>query len=104
MFLIAQIVFGLAAVVMLAFWLLFFLVVKVRIADRGLEVRETSRFGFLLASWPHDEMRTYLADLEPEESRRPVNNFLRHARSVLRVLSVTYLALILIMIITGGKS
>lgn len=51
---LATMVFCLAMAVSMAFWLLFFFVVKVRIADKGLKVVEISNFGFLIAQWPHD--------------------------------------------------
>ena len=101
MFSLAVITFGLAMVVILAFWLLFFFVVQVRIADRKLSVQETSRFGFLVTRWPHEEMQAYLASLEPDEDRRPINIFLRHANLLVRTLMGVYLFLLIALMVTG---
>ena len=67
-----SILVGLMFVTAISFWLLFFLVVKVRIADRGLVVDEAPRFSFLWEKWPYEEMKTYRLDLSQDERRRPV--------------------------------
>ena len=103
MFSLTTIIFGLAMIVILIFWLLFFFVVKVRIADKNLVVHETSRFGFLFTQWPHDEMRAYLASLDPDENRRLINRFLRHAKIVFLALFSTYAFLLIVIMVTGGK-
>ena len=77
--------------IVIAFWLLYFFVVKVRIADRRLPVQEDSRLGFLLTRWPHEEMRAYLADLDPSERRGPINWFLARANVISGALLAAYI-------------
>lgn len=102
MFSLATMVFCLAMAVSIAFWLLFFFVVKVRIADKGLKVVETSNFGFLIARWPHDEMRAYLTSLDKDERRRPMNKFLRSANAIFGALMTTFILLVITMMVTGA--
>ena len=92
---------GLMFVTAISFWLLFFLVVKVRIADRGLVVDEAPRFSFLWEKWPYEEMKTYRLDLSQDERRRPVNRFLLNAQTTLRILFVVYLAVLILYAISA---
>lgn len=68
--------FGTGFIVQIVFWLLFFFVVKVRIADKGLVVDEGPKFSFLWRRWPHEEMRAYRRDLSSKKRRRWINLFL----------------------------
>ncbi len=97
-----ELAFALAAVAALTFWALFFFVVKIRIADRGLKVEEGSRFGFLVTKWPHEEMDAYLSSLTADERARPINRFLRNAHLIIVSLVLLLGAVLAISIITGG--
>ena len=99
---LATMVFFLAMAVAIVFWLLFFFVVKVRIADKGLKVVETSAFGFLITKFPYDEMRAYLASLDSDERRRPINKFLGSADVILNALMVVFLILVVAMMVAGA--
>lgn len=63
----------------IVFWLLFFVVVKVRIADKALVVDDAPWFSFLWTKWPHEEMRAYRRSLSDEEKKRWVNRYLCNA-------------------------
>ncbi|GAB1406148.1 hypothetical protein MASR1M8_00670 [Thermomonas brevis] len=99
---LAAIAFFSATTVAVVFWLLFFVVVKVRIADRDLTIVETSDFGFLLTRWPHDEMRAYLASLAAEEKRRLVNRFLRRANAIFNTFMAIFIILVIAMMVLGA--
>ena len=73
---------GLGFLIQAVFWLLFFFVVKVRIADRALVVDEASRFSFLVRRWPHEEMRAYRRSLSSEERQQWLNRFLCNANFI----------------------
>lgn len=87
---------GALVIVVIAYWLLFFLVVKVRIADKGLEVEAEPGFKFLWERWPYAEMRAYRRDLGPDEARRPLNGFLLNALTILRILVAANLMALLL--------
>ena len=81
------------------FWLLFFFVVKVRIADKALVVDEAPRFTFLWRRWPHEEMRAYRRSLSSEERKRWINRFLCNANFIGLLLTGPFLLILLSMVI-----
>lgn len=83
------------------FWLLFFFVVKVRIADKALVVDESPRFSFLWTKWPHEEMRAYRRSLSSEERRRWINRYLCNANFLGLLLLGPFLLGVLLMVIVG---
>ncbi|MBL8257249.1 hypothetical protein J2X02_003598 [Pseudoxanthomonas japonensis] len=83
------------------FWLLFFFVVKVRIADKALVVDEVPRFSFLLRRWPHEEMRAYRRSLSDEEKRRWINRYLCNASFLVWLLMGSFLLGVLFMVVVG---
>jgi hypothetical protein len=85
----------------IVFWLLFFFVVKVRIADKALVVDEAPRFSFLWTKWPHEEMRAYRRSLSDEEKKRWINRYLCNANFLGLLLMVPFLLGVLFMIIAG---
>lgn len=92
---------GVFFIIGIAFWLLFFLLVQVRIADKALPVEETPGLGFLWKKWPHEEMKAYRQDLSEEERLRPVNRFLLNAFTILHVLGIACLSLVLVTALVG---
>ena len=83
------------------FWLLFFFVVKVRIADRALVVDEAPRFSFLGMQWPHEEMRAYRRSLSGEEKMRWINRYLCNANFLAPLLIGPFLLGVLFMVVVG---
>jgi hypothetical protein len=73
---------GVYFVSQIVFWLLFFFVVQVRIADKGLVVGKAPRFEFFGMPWPSEEMRTYRRDLTDEERKYLLNRFLCNAGKI----------------------
>jgi len=96
-----SLLFGAIMVVLVAFWMLFLFVVKVRIADKGIRVEKGTRFGFLVTRWPHEEMRAYLASLGSQEKRNPINRFLRSAWLIIFSLFAAYVLVLTIVIFAG---
>lgn len=85
----------------IVFWLLFFFVVKVRIADKALVVDESPRFSFLWTKWPHEEMRAYRRSLRDEEKKRWINRYLCNANFLGLLVMVPFLLGVLFMVIAG---
>lgn len=61
----------------LLFRALFFFVVLVRLADKGIRIEERSRFGALFDRSPRKELQAYFESLDEEERKRWFNRFLR---------------------------
>ena len=85
----------------IVFWLLFFFVVKVRIADKALVVDESPRFSFLWTKWPHEEMRAYRRSLSSEERVRWINRYLCNANFLGLALMGPFLLGVLVLVIVG---
>ncbi len=83
------------------FWLLFFFVVKVRIADKALVVDEVPTFSFLSRRWPHEEMRACRRSLSGEEKRRWINRYLCNANFLVWLLMGPFLLGVLFMVMVG---
>lgn len=69
----------------LLFWLLYFFVVQVRLADANAKVEDTG-WAFLWVRWPVQELAAYRALLREDERRRWYNRALLHMRWVQGVL------------------
>lgn len=69
--------FTISVVAGLLFRALFFFVVLVRLADKGIRIEERSRFGALFDRSPRKELQAYFESLDEEERKRWFNRFLR---------------------------
>ncbi len=67
--------------VVVAFWVLFFAVVLVRLGDADVKVKG-SRWSFLIVKWPAEELAAYKKLLRPKEHRRWYNWYLLNASSI----------------------
>ncbi len=94
-----DVAFGVFIVAFLAFWALFFTIVLPRLHEKGIEVEKGSRFGFLVAHWPREELVAYHGDLHAEEKAKWYNRYLAAADTILIVLLVACAASLLISIV-----
>lgn len=75
------------------FWLLYFFIVQVRLADANTTVKDTG-WSFLSVRWPVEALAAYRALLHEGERRRWHNRALLHARAFQRVLLLLLIALV----------
>lgn len=100
--LLLTLIFGICVLAQIAFWLLFWLVVKVRIADRALTVDDAPGFSFLVSRWPHEEMRAYQRSLGDEERKRWINRFLCHANAIVSWSMGAFVVLLIATLVLDG--
>lgn len=97
-----MLLFGTCVLVQIAFWILFWCVVNVRIADRALTVDEAPKFSFLARRWPHEEMRAYQRSLSDEERKHWINRFLCHAHAIVSWSMGLFAVLLIVTLVVDG--
>lgn len=79
------------------FWLLFWLVVNVRLADNGIQVEEVEdRWDFLIYPWPYAELRAYEKLLTAAERNRWFNWYLLNASTIFYFCMLPFAGLLLL--------